>query len=150
MSSFGPHDFGKVERSILVVLAIKSAKRWSAYPGATRWDAIQRGMIAAKRWFVWYTANAIIAAVFFVTTVGQAPGAGHLGFGPKFLIFLGTAPLYFGVTFVRCVNASLYHQGVIYRTWAPLSRLVEPIPNVLLYTSPFIFTFIINTLLNLS
>ena len=116
----------KVMHIISGFLGARAASNYYQQTGDWR-VAASKGLGAYVRWVVWFMAWGIW---FFGGWVFTNFNGTYIGMWLCFLIF----PFTIGVTYVRNVDFGLHWRDpIFYRFYAPIARMVEAVPTVVLY-----------------
>ena len=121
-------------------------------------EAIQRGLIAARRWWVWiliilgwtFYVGAHGLAWLFISQASKMPNSTIEGpdlerfsdFTHYLLVLAGITLVFLQIIYCRNIDGSLYRRNFWYRAWQPLMRRLDWCPSFFLYLVPIVCIFI--------
>lgn len=117
--------YDAVANAVIIGASLKAGKNHYDQTGEMG-EATNAAMGAFVRWNVWAIT---LFAWWFVLILN---GLNMRGPALPIYLFL-IAPFTLGVTWCRHSDYSLFRRGVIYRIFAPVARLVEPVPTFIFY-----------------
>lgn len=103
-------------------------------------QSLQAGAVAYVRWMVWFLALVGWVTLLFINSMngglastmrGDSSAVGHTLFTAAYLF--GITPFLFGVNWCRNIDFCLFRRGLIYKLYAPIAQVTEPIPTWALY-----------------
>ena len=131
--------FDRGSKIVIGAAAVKAGTNHYQQTGDAM-QSLQVGAIAYVRWMVWFLALCLWVSLVVINGINGGLGAtmrGDTGAVTRTVMtaafLFGISPFTFGVNWCRNIDFCLFRRGLIYRLYAPIAQVTEPVPTWALY-----------------